>query len=98
MTSTEVSRNVTAYSETTGITYPTWEALVEAEANGWVAVAVITEGKQVWPWVVGPYPDKADAVRAQARLRTRWRREQSTPFRPKQTAKFYVRPSWKTTA
>lgn len=86
-----------AYSDTTGTRYPSWEALVEAEANGWVAVVIISSPRETWPYVEGPFPTKAEAERARNRLRRKWKREQQQPFPryPNQTYKGFVRPAWK---
>jgi hypothetical protein len=64
----EVSGNA-AYSPDSGKHYPTWDALVEAEANGHVAVAVLDNGKESWPWVEGPFATKREANNARVRLR-----------------------------
>lgn len=83
---------MSAFSEN-GTEYPDWDALVEAEANGYVAVAIINDGKQQWPWVVGPYPTKREATNAKNRLRTKMKKEQ--PRYPGHTFKTFVRPAWK---
>lgn len=91
-----VSRNepTPAYSPETDTHYPSWEALVEAEANGYVVVAIITSGKETWPYIVGPIPDKDEANKARNRLRAKWKREmRQYPLGQKVT--FHVRPSWK---
>lgn len=82
-----------AHSSSTGKTYPSWEALVEAEANGYVVVAVIADGKQTWPWVEGLYPTKAEASKARNRMRTKLNRE-STNY-PSTSFRLFVRPAWK---
>lgn len=85
---------MTSFSEATQTTYESWEALVEAEASGWVVVAIITEGASSWPWIVGPYGTKRDASNARARARNRWQRAQRA--RPTDhTASFFVRAAWK---
>lgn len=82
-----------AFSETTGRTYSSWDDLVAAEANGYVAVAILTRGASTWPWVLGPFPTKVEANRARARLRTRIRRE--AEYRPTASYSLFVRPAWK---
>jgi hypothetical protein len=86
----------TAYSEDTQTRYDTWDDLVEAEANGWVVVAIIKDGKQEWPWIVGPFATKQEASNARVRARTKWNREgYRHEHSPNSTAKFFVRPAWK---
>lgn len=81
------------YSTATGVTYPTWDALVEAESNGWLCVAIISNGKETWPWVEGPFPEKRLAIKTRQRLRTKWKREQWK--HPGQTYQFFIRPAWR---
>lgn len=82
-----------AYSPETNTTYPDWDALVAAESNGYVVVAIITSPKQQWPWVSGPYPTKKEAENARARLRNRMKKE-SRDY-PNHTYKTSVRALWK---
>lgn len=82
-----------AYSEETGQTYPNFEALVAHEANGYAVTAIISDGKQSWPWTVGPFDTKYVANLAAARLRRRMKKEQ--PDYPDHTHKVFVRPCWK---
>lgn len=88
--------DVPAYSVASHKHYSNWESLVHHEANGWIVCVVITEStpkrSRTWPWMVGPFADKADAERERRRLRSRWKREQSD--HPHQTYKFFVRPAW----
>jgi hypothetical protein len=84
--------DVTAVTED-GREFPSWEALVESESNGYVVVAVISTAKETWPWVSGPYPTKADAERARARTRTRFKRKQQS--HPGHEFRLFVRPAWK---
>jgi len=79
-----------AYSATTGTTYPSWEALLAAETNGYVVVGLSTR-PDTHPVICGPYPDKETARRAQARLRRRWKREEA----PKYEVSTFVRHLWK---
>jgi len=67
--------DITAYSTTTRKTYPNWDALVEAEANGYVVVGQSSRPNTA-AVVVGPYDTRRDAERAQPRLRNQWRREE----------------------
>jgi hypothetical protein len=84
--------DIEAYSTRTGTTYPTWEALVEAEANGYTVTAIVTKGKQSWPYAWGPFPDKAEADKFRVRQRNKFKREAAYSTA---TAKFFVRPLWK---
>lgn len=83
---------ITASTED-GREYPNWEALVEAEANGHVVVAVLTRGSSTWPWVQGPYETKEEADKARARLRTKMNREKRDA--PDVSFSLFVRPAWK---
>ena len=82
-----------AYSEVTGETYATFEALVKAEANGWTVAAVLTRGSSTWPWLVGLYENKPDAMRAAARMRRKFKRDQWKY--PTTQYSVHVRPVWK---
>ena len=79
-----------AYSEATGITYPDFDALVQAESHGYTVCAVITRDDNTWPWMVGLYLTKREARRATARLRAQWRRSVFPPT----TYSVFVRPVW----
>lgn len=67
---------ISAYSENTGKTYDNWDALVAAEANGYVVVLTSTRTDTV-PWVVGPYVSKQEATKARVRLRRRAQKEEA---------------------
>lgn len=87
-----------AYSSDTDKHYPNWEALVEAESNGYVVVGIIaglSNPAKSWPWVTGPYPDKAAAQRARVRARNLFRKQQRDRSERPMTATFFVRPAWK---
>jgi hypothetical protein len=83
-----------AFSEETGTTYPDFDALVAAEANGYVVTAIINNGKISWPWTIGPFDTKKEATNARARLRTKLKREQAQTFGHVEFSLF-VRPLWK---
>jgi len=87
--------DVQAHSSHSGRTYPNWDALVAAEANGYVVIAVITKDSRSWPYVHGPYVDKPEAERARNRLRTRMKREQRERSYHDHTFQLFVRPAWK---
>lgn len=90
-----------AVSDTTGKTYENWSALVEAESNGYMLIAIITStrnGKaKRWPVAYGPYPNKHEATKAKGRLRTKWKREQREfAYRyGQQSYEFFIREAWK---
>lgn len=85
-------RDIPAYSGTTGKHYPNWEALVEAEANGYAAVAIISDGKDSWPWVVGPFPTEREANNQAASIRRQAKKGEYDDL----TINVRVRPAWKT--
>jgi septal ring-binding cell division protein DamX len=83
-----------AYSDTTGKSYPSFDALIEAESNGYLATAILTNGKKYWTWTVGPFPSKREANNAKGRLKTSLNREADRyPFT--QVLGYTVRPAWK---
>lgn len=86
---------ITAYSPDTDRTYLTWDELVTAESNGVVVVGTCSRPGTV-PVVVGPFPNREEARKAQARLRRRWRAEENR-IMGGQPGKIttYVRPLWK---
>lgn len=82
-----------AYSSDSNKHYPSWEALVEAEANGWVAVAMIRDDTKAWPWVQGPYPTQKEAQKARNRMRYRLKKDDWKY--PALRYSLFVRPAWK---
>jgi hypothetical protein len=81
-------------SAKTGESFDTLEELLAAESNGWMVIAVVTNGKKTWPAAEGPYPlDKKEATKAAARLRARWKR--TARNYPGITYKIHIRPAWK---
>lgn len=82
-----------AYSMESGVEYPNWEALVHAEANGYVVTAIISNDKRTWPWSIGPFDHEDEAAKARNRLRYRLRKELG--IRKGFTFKVFVRPLWK---
>lgn len=83
-----------AHSETTGKDYPSWDALVQAEANGWMVIAIIKDSKQEWPWLVGPFDTKKAASNARVKHRKRFEK-QMREWPENKSARFFVRPAWK---
>lgn len=71
---------VTAYSDATDNTYLTWGELIATESNGYVVVGTSERPGTVMV-VIGPWPaseaGKREARRAQARLRSKWKREET---------------------
>lgn len=86
---------VEAYSPTTDTHYPNWDALVEAEANGYVVTAVLCNDTATlfWSYSEGPYPSKDEASKARSRLRRRYRNRHSFPGT--RLLVINVRPLWK---
>lgn len=79
-----------------GREYPSWDALVEGESNGWLATAILRERAPkgtLFTWSVGPFPTKREANNARARIRTRYRREAETS--QSDLVGINVRPAWK---
>lgn len=92
---------IPAYSSATETSYDNWDALLEAEANGFVMVAVITNthNGRTWPWVVGPFDSRKDAENYRTRTRTKWKRDQDKRgLYVHLSYRFYVRPAWKVDA
>lgn len=85
-------KDIPAFSTTTRKTYPNWDALVQAEANGYVATAIINDGKQTWPWIVGPFDTEREAKNQAASLRRQANRGNFHDL----TVSVHVRPAWKT--
>jgi hypothetical protein len=85
------TREVSAYSEHTGRSYPTWDELVVAETNGFSIVSVSDRPGTV-PAVYGPYNNREEARKARVRLHRRFKREESP-----HTVHTYVRHIWKET-
>lgn len=89
---------VSAFSTTTGIEYPNWAALIEAEANGYLVTVIITGRKdRVWPVSWGPFDTQEEAEKFRARMRNKFRREAQKNWSPyqHQTYAWSVRPAWK---
>ena len=84
-----------AFSDDTGTEYDSWEDLVNEESNGYLAIAIISNGKREWPWCVGPFGTKREAANARQRMKKRWGKSQHMGD---YSVTFYVRPAWKTTS
>lgn len=85
-------KDIPAYSNTTGKTYKNWDALIQAEANGYVAVAIISDGEDTWPWVVGPFNIEREAKNQAASLRRMANKGEFNNLK----VIVRVRPAWKT--
>ncbi len=84
-----------AYSSDTGRSYPTWDELVSAEANGYCVVAIlITDKGRAFPYVKGTYPTNAEAKRAQRRFRRQLKRQLRGSKWPELSG-VWIRPIWK---
>lgn len=83
-------------NETETQTYEDWDALVKAEANGYVVVAIITAPnyKHPFPRVQGPYPSKVEAAKAKARWRTKLLRDQRERY-PNHKFRLHIEEMWK---
>lgn len=86
-------------SDTTGITYPSWEALVEAEANGWVVVAILKSEKgsaeryTTFARVYGPFDTQAEARNYRNKVRRAFK-EMLADY-PTSLVVTSVEPAWK---
>ena len=82
-----------------GREFESWEALVESEANGWVATAILRERaprQLLFTWTVGPFSTKREAANARNRMRARYRRqEREGRSVPSDLVAINVRPAWK---
>jgi hypothetical protein len=85
---------VLSYSTQTDRHYLTWDDLMSAEANGWVVVGTSTRPNTA-PVVVGPYDSQEEARKAQARLRSRWIREERRDHGDGVKIRTSVRALWK---
>lgn len=81
--------DIEAYSPDTGKTYKNWDALVAAEANGYVVLG-LSERPGSAAVVYGPVPTKAEALKLRARLYPQWRKEEA-PYK----VRTQIRVSWK---
>ena len=79
-----------------GRVYPNWNALLDAETNGYVVVAIITapNHRHPLPRVQGPYFTKVEAANAKQRWRTKLKREQRESY-PHHGFRLYIEPVWK---
>lgn len=81
-----------------GERYPSWEALVEDQANGWVATAILRERAprgSLFTWTVGPFPTKREAVNAGNRIRSKHRREDAGGHAGSDLVAVTAKPAWK---
>lgn len=84
-------KDIPAHSPTTKTTYDNWDALVAAESNGFVAVAIMVSKNSVWPWMVGPFETEAEANKRAAKMRRQAKKEAHSEL----TVTVRVRPIWK---
>lgn len=81
-----------------GIEYPNWEALVEAEANGYIATAVLRERAPkgtLFTFSVGPFATEREANNARRRMRNRHNREDRENRLASDLVTITVKPLWK---
>ena len=88
-------KDVEIWSDTTGTMYPNYAALVAAEAHGWILTCTIMQGKKTWPWSIGFFATEAEAKKARARWKARFKRAQVQGEHTNQTYIWSVRPLWK---
>jgi hypothetical protein len=83
--------------------YENWDALVEAESNGWVAIAVLRERAPkatVFSYAVGPWPGpdgKRLATNAAVRIRKSHKKRDEERMHNSDLLTVNVRPLWKDT-
>lgn len=65
-----MKKDIEAYSEDTGKLYPNWDALVAAEAHGYT-VLLTSSRPNTYPWMVGLFATKPEALAARVRYRNR---------------------------
>lgn len=93
-----MSKHVPAWSDNTHTKYPSWDALVLAESNGWLATLILSNGKQTWTWSEGPFPGpdgKKEAKNAVVRMRKRVRKEIAMRAPHTVLVSTSTRPAWK---
>lgn len=91
--STEFTGDTPAYSDTTDTAYPTWDALVEVEAAGYVVTAIVHNRSQSWPWTEGPFATGAEARQHLRRMRSKWSKDRQVNGSGR-WATFHARPMW----
>lgn len=64
---------IPAHSGSSGKDYPSWDDLVAAEANGWVAVMIMQLKTKAFARVVGPFSTKREAQNCGASLRNKFK-------------------------
>lgn len=85
---------MSAYSDRTNRSYPSWDDLVAAESNGYVVVLNTVRANTV-PAVYGPYADKGQARSARTRLRRDAVREEAEYGVDKAEVRSWIRVLWK---
>lgn len=88
---------IEAYSSATNTTYPNWDALIEAEANGHVAIAVLKHQRTgtIFTACFGPVPTKREATNMAVRIRNRHRKDMARGDSESELLVVNVRPAWK---
>lgn len=82
-----------AYSPATDTHYDTWDELVAAETNGWVATLIAETRKgQAFTFTLGPFDEKRLANNASRRMRALWKKEEPHNL---VLLGITVRPAWK---
>lgn len=81
-----------------GHRFDSWDDLVEAQANGWVATAILRERakrESLFTWTVGPFPSKREATNAGQRIRANFRRQEKNHTAMSSLVAVTVKPAWK---
>ena len=76
--------------------YDSWDDLVAAESNGYVASVILRQGKKVWTWTTGPWPTKREGNNARNRLRTKVNKTKAE-YPKVEVLGYSVTPAWKDT-
>lgn len=84
--------DIEAYSPDTGKTYKNLDALVAAEANGYVVLG-LSERPGTEAIVIGPFKTKPEALKERTRLFPKWRKAEA-PYK----VSTRIRICWKPTA
>jgi hypothetical protein len=89
-----MKKQIEAYSDKTKTTYPSWDALVEAESNGYHVIVVASS--KVTGEVVFANATSGGMTKQQARNKaSKMRKDVKKEWWRKYTYRFFVRPQWK---
>ena len=89
----------TGYYTEDGRRFDTWKALIESEANGWVAVAILKEKAKrgsLFTMTLGPFPSQREGNNARNRIRAKFhRQERQEKYVLSELVTITVKPAWK---